>query len=80
MLANQIICAPYTGQRTKDKSEKGTGLGPVPQAGSCERGKVPAPWEAPSPSGRSMGTERELCRLRGEYNNWFVAGRTERPT
>ena len=45
--------------------------------GSCGRGRVPAPWEAPSPSGRSTGTERELCRLRGEYNTWFVAGRTE---
>ena len=27
---------------------------------------------------RPAGTERELQRLRGEHNKWFVAGKTER--
>ena len=53
-------------------------MGPAPLGGSCERGKVPSPWELPSPAGRSAGTERELQRLRGECSNQLTAGRRER--
>lgn len=44
-------------QKTKE-SEKGTGLGPVPQGGGCEIGKVPAPWEVPTLVGRQPGQTR----------------------
>ena len=37
------------------------GWGPGPLGGSYER-KVPAPWEVPSPMGRSTETERKLER------------------
>ena len=53
-------------------------MGPAPLGGNCKRRKVPSPWEAPSPAGRSVGTKRELRRLREEHSNGFVAGRTER--
>ena len=53
-------------------------MGPVPLGGSCERGKVPSPWEPPSPAGRSARTEREIQRLRGECSNRLAAGRAER--
>ena len=32
-------------------------MGPALLEGSCERGKVPAPWEALSSAGRFAGTE-----------------------
>ena len=44
-------------QKTKE-SEKGTGLGPVPQGGSCETGEVPAPWEVPTLVGCQPGQTR----------------------
>ena len=34
--------------RTKEKWEKGIGMGPGPLGGSCERGQVLAPWKVPS--------------------------------
>ena len=43
------------------------------------RGKVPSPWAAPSPVGRSAKTERKLQRLRGEHSLWLAAGKTEKP-
>ena len=43
-------------------------MGPAPLGGSCGRGKVPAPWEAPSPA-RSAGTEGELQSLKGECSS-----------
>ena len=60
------------------EKEKGIRMGPAPLGGSCERGKVPLPWEPLSTVGRSVGTERELQRLRGEHSSQLVAGRTER--
>ena len=53
-------------------------MGPVLMGGNCERGKVPSPWELPSPAERSAGIERELHGLRGERSSWIAAGRTER--
>ena len=41
-----------------------------PQAGSCERRKVPSFQKSPLPPGRSGGTERELQRLKGRM--WEV--------
>lgn len=38
-------------QVEKKKKKKRTGWGPGPLGGSCERGKVSAHWEAPSPMG-----------------------------
>ena len=40
-----------------------SGMGPAPLQGSCERGKLPSPWEAPSPVRRSAGTEGELQKM-----------------
>lgn len=37
------------------------------------------PGKPPHLQEDQRGTERELRRLRGEYNTWFVAGRTETP-
>ena len=51
-------------------------MGSVPLGGGWRRGEAPAPTEVPS-LGKSARTEKKLQRLRGEYNNWFVAGRTE---
>ena len=53
-------------------------MGPVPQGGSCERGKVSAPWEVPSLVGRSAGTEGELQSHGGEHSNLFAEGKAER--
>ena len=53
-------------------------MGPAPLGGSCEREKVPSPWEPHSPAGRSEGTDRELQRLRRECSSRFAAGRRER--
>ena len=50
----------------------------MPLLGSYERGKVPLPLGAPSPAGKSAGTERELQRLREEHSSWHAAGRKER--
>ena len=57
----------------KKKKKKGAGSEAVPLRDSCERGKVPVPREAPSPSGRFTGTEGELLSLRGEHGSLFVA-------
>ena len=46
-------------------------MGPVPLGRSCERGKVPSPWEPPSLAGRSAGIVRELQRLKRTV--WEVA-------
>ena len=52
-------------------------MGLLPLGGSCERRKIPSPWEPPSPAGSSAGTDRELQKLR-EYSIRLAAGRTER--
>ena len=62
----------------KKKMRKESRMGPAPLGGSYERGKVPAPWKAPSLVGRSAGTEGELQRLRGECSSRFVAATAER--
>ena len=60
----------------KEKKEENR-TGPAPLGGSCERGKFPSPWEAPSPVGRSAGAEKELQRLGGEHSSQFAADKTE---
>ena len=62
--------------RRKEK-KKWIGMRPVPLGGSCERGNVPTPWEAPSWEGRSAGTEGELQSLRGKCSSQFVAAGAE---
>ena len=46
--------------------------------GNYETGKIPSSWECPSSAGRSVRTEREHRSFKGVYNNWLVAGKTER--
>ena len=53
-------------------------MGLASMRGSCERGRIPSPWELPSLAGRSTRTERELKRLRQEYGNYPVTFRMER--
>lgn len=38
-------------------------MGPAPLQGSREKGRLPSPWEAPSPVRRSAGTEGELQKI-----------------
>ena len=52
-------------------------MGPEPLRGSCERGNVPAPWEAPSAVGRSAQIEGELQSLGGEHSSWLATARVE---
>ena len=51
-------------------------MGVCPLGGNCERGKVPSPWEPPSPA----ETEKELQRLRIESSCQTVAGQRETNT
>ena len=44
----------------------------MPQGGSCDGGKVSAPWEAPSLAGRSAWMEEEFWSLGGECSNQFA--------
>lgn len=62
-----------TGYEKTLKKKKGVGSEAVPLRESCERGKVPVPREAPSPSRRVVGTEGEPLSLRGEHGSLFVA-------
>lgn len=51
------------------EKKRGNGTGPVALGGSWRRG--------PLTTGRSIRIEKKLQRLRGDHNNWFVAGRKE---
>ena len=62
-------------RRIKEKTE--IRMGPASLGGSCE--KVPSNWETFSSAGRSVRTEKELQRLRGEQSTQLLAVRTERP-
>ena len=64
-------------RKEKKEEEEENRTGPAPLGGSCQRGKVALPWEAPSPVGRAAGTERELQRLGGQRNSQFAADKTE---
>ena len=50
----------------KEKEKEGIRMGPEPQGGSCERGKVPAPWEGSLPAEKLDWTKGEFWSLRGE--------------
>lgn len=68
-----------TGKDEREKKKKKEiGIGPEPLGGTCERRKVPLPWELPSTAGRSAKTDRALRRLREKYSRWLVAGRTKK--
>ena len=49
--------------------KKEVGTGSRPSGRTCERGKVPSPWEPLSLAEMSTRMERELQRLRAECNN-----------
>lgn len=51
---------------------------PMPLGGNYEKGMVPSPWEPPSSSEKSAGTDRELQKLRGEYTSRLVSDRAEK--
>lgn len=59
----------------KEKTE--IRMGPASLGGSCE--KVPSNWETFTSAGRSVRTEKELQRIRGEQSTQLLAVRTERP-
>ena len=64
--------------QVRKKNEKESGMGPVPQRGSKEKGKVPASWEVLSPVERSAWTEEELqSLLRGDHSNQLTAIKME---
>lgn len=69
---------PHKHNRSEQKTKvKGTGLGPVPQGGSCEEEEGSCTLGSPSRR-KSARTEGELQSLSGEYSNWFAAARIER--
>ena len=70
--------SPHNWVGQKKEKEKEIGMGPVPLGGSCERGKVSIPWEVPSLSGRTAGTEGDLWSLGKECSNQLVQGKVER--
>ena len=49
-------------------------MGPAPQGGSCEEGKVPTTWE--SPRCQETSPEGELQSHRGEHSN-FATDKTK---
>ena len=57
----------WVGQKNnEEKKENRIEMEPASLKGSCERGKVPALGEVPSPAGRSATTEEEIWSLGGE--------------
>ena len=69
-LCNQV------GQKKKErkKKKKGIRMGPVPQGGSCEGGKVLHPGKSPHQRGDQPGWRGSLG---GEHSNRFVEGKME---
>lgn len=67
-----------TGKDERGKKKKEIGTGPEPLGGTCERRKVPLPWELPSTAGRLARTDRALRRLREKCSRWLVADRTKK--
>ena len=65
--------------RVGQKKKKLIGMELVLLGGTCERGKIPSPWETPSPARISAGTERELQKLGEECGSWLGVGRTDGP-
>ena len=68
---------PSNPVRQKEKEKEGMRTGPALQGGSCEGGKVPAPWEGFSPAEKLDWMEREIQSLRGESSNQSVQGKME---
>ena len=48
---------PHNRVGQKEKETEGIRMGPTPQGGSCEAGKLPAPWEISSLSGGQAWTK-----------------------
>lgn len=60
----------------KEWKKGGVRIGPASLGGNWRRGELLVPWEVPSPTGRSTGTIKQLQRLEGECNTWFMGNRT----
>ena len=65
-------------QRIKWEKKMVIEMRPMPLGGNYEKGMVPSPWEPPSSSEKSAGTDRELQKLRGECTSRLVSDRAEK--
>ena len=59
----------WVGQKEKEKEEIRTGS--VPQGGSCEGGKVPAPWVGSSSAEKLDWIDGEFWRQNGESSEYL---------